>query len=155
MGKINAARDRADRAARLWAAAETMSEAYGTHLTRAARAVINYEGELAAARKQLGEIRWSAAWEDGRALTQEQAVAYALDDQADEPPQPPTYPAGLSAREVEVLRLVANGSTNAAVARELFLSTRTVDWHLSSIYSKLGLRSRTEAARFAVDQGLV
>ena len=60
-----------------------------------------------------------------------------------------------TSREMEVLRLVARGMTNAGVAENLFLSSRTVDWHLSSIYRKLGLHSRTEAARFASEHGLL
>jgi ATP/maltotriose-dependent transcriptional regulator MalT len=66
----------------------------------------------------------------------------------------PSYPGGLTAREVEVLRLVARGLTDAQVADELVLSRRTVSTHLSSIYSKLGIGSRSAATRFAVEQGL-
>lgn len=68
---------------------------------------------------------------------------------------PSNYPAGLSRREVEVLRLVANGLTDAGVAEQLFISPRTVGTHLTSIYTKLDVSSRTAAARFAVEQGLV
>ena len=66
----------------------------------------------------------------------------------------PAYPAGLSAREAEVLRLVAQGLTNAQVAERLFLSRRTVDQHLRSIYGKLGVNSRAAATAFAIDHGL-
>ena len=62
---------------------------------------------------------------------------------------------GVTGREAEVLALVARGLTNAEVAKELFISSCTVDWHLSSIYRKLGLHSRTEAARFASEHGLL
>jgi DNA-binding NarL/FixJ family response regulator len=65
------------------------------------------------------------------------------------------YPAGLTAREVEVLRLVARGLTNAQIAQELFLSPRTVNAHLNSIYHKLGVSSRTAATRFAGEHGLI
>jgi DNA-binding NarL/FixJ family response regulator len=65
------------------------------------------------------------------------------------------YPAGLTAREVEVLRLVAQGMTNAQVAQELYLSPRTVHRHLNSVYNKLGTNSRAAAARFAVEHGLL
>ncbi|MFL5806770.1 MAG: LuxR C-terminal-related transcriptional regulator [Roseiflexaceae bacterium] len=65
------------------------------------------------------------------------------------------YPAGLTAREVEVLRLVADGLTDAQVAERLVLSRRTVQTHLSSIYSKLQVNTRSAATRFAVEQGLV
>ena len=67
----------------------------------------------------------------------------------------PAYPAGLTAREVEVLRLVAEGLTDAKVAERLVLSRRTVQTHLSSIYSKLQVNTRSAATRFAVEHGLV
>jgi DNA-binding NarL/FixJ family response regulator len=65
------------------------------------------------------------------------------------------YPAGLTAREVEVLKLAARGLTNAQIAQELFLSPRTVHTHLNSIYHKLGVSSRTAATRFASEHGLI
>jgi predicted ATPase/DNA-binding CsgD family transcriptional regulator/predicted negative regulator of RcsB-dependent stress response len=65
------------------------------------------------------------------------------------------YPAGLTAREVEVLRLVAAGLTDVQVAERLVVSPRTVQTHLSSIYSKLQVNSRSAATRFAVENGLV
>jgi len=67
----------------------------------------------------------------------------------------PAYPSGLSMREVEVLRLVAGGLTNARVAEELVISTRTVNAHLRSIYNKLEVSSRTAATRFAIDHRLL
>jgi len=70
------------------------------------------------------------------------------------PPAAPSYPAGLSAREAEVLRLIAQGLTNRQVAEQLFLSPRTVGQHLRSIYNKLGVDNRTAAARFATDHGV-
>jgi DNA-binding CsgD family transcriptional regulator/tetratricopeptide (TPR) repeat protein len=66
-----------------------------------------------------------------------------------------TYPAGLTAREVEVLRLVAEGLTDAQVAERLFLSTRTVNQHLRTIYNKLGVSSRAAATRFVTERGLL
>jgi len=62
--------------------------------------------------------------------------------------------AGLSARELEVLRLVAAGKTNHAIAAELFLSDRTVERHVSNILSKLGVGSRTAAAAYAFERGI-
>ena len=89
-------------------------------------------------------------------MSPQQAIAYALEQEATpERAAPESYPAGLSAREVEVLRLVATGLTNAEVAEKLFLSSRTVDWYMSAIYRKLGIHSRTEAARFSVEHGLL
>ena len=65
------------------------------------------------------------------------------------------YPAGLTNREVEVLRLVAKGLTDAEEAGRLSISPRTVGQHLRSIYGKLEVRSRTEATRVAIEHGLV
>jgi DNA-binding CsgD family transcriptional regulator len=65
------------------------------------------------------------------------------------------YPGGMTAREVAVLRLVAEGLTNAQVAERLFLSPGTIHAHLSSIYGKLGVGSRAAATRFALEQHLV
>ena len=53
-----------------------------------------------------------------------------------------------------MLRLVAQGLTNAQVAERLSLSPRTVDRHLNSVYTKLGVASRSAATRFAVEHGL-
>jgi len=60
----------------------------------------------------------------------------------------------LSDREIEVLRLVAEGLTDAEVAERLYLSPRTVGGHLRSVYNKLGVSSRSAATRFAIEQGL-
>jgi DNA-binding NarL/FixJ family response regulator len=65
-----------------------------------------------------------------------------------------SYPAGLTAREAEVLQLVAQGLTDAQVAERLFVSPRTVGQHLRSIYNKLGVSTRLAAARFAIEHQL-
>jgi DNA-binding CsgD family transcriptional regulator len=66
----------------------------------------------------------------------------------------PRYPAGLTAREVEVLRLVSAGLTNPQVAERLYLSPRTIDAHLQRIYAKLDVSTRGAAVRFAVEHSL-
>jgi DNA-binding CsgD family transcriptional regulator len=70
----------------------------------------------------------------------------------------PTQPGdthGLSAREIEVLKLVAAGRTNHAIATELFLSERTVHRHVSNIFNKLGVNSRTAAASYGIQHHIV
>ena len=62
---------------------------------------------------------------------------------------------GLSAREVEVLRLVAAGLTNRAIAEALTISERTVDRHVSNIFTKLDVSTRAAATAFAYEHGLV
>ncbi|HEX6231417.1 MAG TPA: HD domain-containing phosphohydrolase [Actinomycetota bacterium] len=65
------------------------------------------------------------------------------------------WPADLSDREVEVLRLVARGSSNAAIAEELVISRRTAEHHVQHIYGKIGVSTRAAAAMFAMEHGLL
>ena len=144
------------RAARLWGAEEALLEkledAVYTYLPDRAL----HRSQVAAARSQVDEAAWTAAWTEGRAMSLEQAVSYALEQEpASDPAAPEPHLAGLSAREVDVLRLVATGLTNAEVADRLFLSSRTVDWHMGSIYRKLEIHSRAEATRFAAEHGFL
>ncbi len=69
-------------------------------------------------------------------------------------PGSPALPAGLSARQAQVLRFVAAGKSNRAIATELVLSEKTVENHLTSIYSKIGAVNRASATAFAVRHGL-
>ena len=160
MGGVAFERGHPIRAARLWGAAEAQREVIGLPLSYFDLAHSGYEARLAAARSQLEETAWEATWAEGRAMSPEQAIEYALSEE--EPSatgqaslsSAPEHPAGLTSREVEVLGLVAAGMTSAQVATELFLSPRTVEAHLASIYHKLGVTSRTAAIRFALEQGL-
>lgn len=111
------------------------------------------------ARSNLGAQAFADAWARGEALSLEEAVeladrvvgAWAEDASAAEPPQD-GY--GLSQREREVLRLLAMGKSNRAIAEELFISVPTVKVHVRSILTKLGLESRTAAAAFAIHHHL-
>ncbi|HEY6928587.1 MAG TPA: LuxR C-terminal-related transcriptional regulator [Thermoanaerobaculia bacterium] len=71
------------------------------------------------------------------------------------PATQPSRPHRLSARELQVLRLVASGKTNKAIAAELFLSEKTVDRHLSNIFDKLDVSSRSAATAFAYEHSLI
>ena len=62
--------------------------------------------------------------------------------------------ASLTARELEILRMVASGASNAAIARELWVAQQTVKFHLSNVYRKLGVANRTEASHYAHVNGL-
>src|SRR5262249_36000936 len=83
------------------------------------------------------------------ALTRIERLAARLDGIPERPP------AGLTQREAEVLRLVAAGLTNARVAEQLSLSPRTVNAHLTAIYTKLNVSSRAAAIRFALEHDLL
>ncbi|MDX6681800.1 MAG: two-component system, NarL family, response regulator NreC [Solirubrobacteraceae bacterium] len=74
---------------------------------------------------------------------------------AAEPPQPSGPPDDLSEREVEVLRMIALGHTNAEIAAQLYLSIRTVESHRAHIQQKLRRSSRADLVRYALDHGLV
>ncbi|GAA1606848.1 HD domain-containing protein [Kribbella sancticallisti] len=80
------------------------------------------------------------------------AVLEAAGQQA--PGRLTSRPAGLSEREVEVLRLLARGRSNAEIARELVVSPRTAEHHVQHIYGKIGVSTRAAAALFAMQHGL-
>jgi ATP/maltotriose-dependent transcriptional regulator MalT len=154
-GVANQARQPA-RAARLLAAAQKLREAAGTPSPSAIGA--DFEHNAAGARAQLDEAAYAAAWAEGRALSLDQAIAEARSLTVPPPARATTrkgHPAGLTAREVDVLRLVAQGLTNAQVADALVIAPRTVNVHLTSIYGKLGVSSRTAATRYAIEHQLV
>lgn len=95
------------------------------------------------------------------ALTASEAGT-SLEQVSVKPPSPtaksgpsPTYPDELTAREVEVLRLVAQGWTDAQTAEQLVISARTVNAHVTSIYRKIGVSSRSGATRYAIEKKLL
>ena len=158
-GSVASLRGEPDRAARLWGAAEALGETAAIPVIPMIRSHHEYEDHLARARSLLTEEAWLQAWAEGRDLSPEQAIEYALEppsETAEEAEAPGTsYPADLSAREVEVLRLAASGMTNARIAEELYISPRTVNAHMGSVYHKIGSSTRAEAARFASEHGLL
>jgi DNA-binding NarL/FixJ family response regulator len=101
-------------------------------------------------------------FKDGRAMSLEEAIGYALSDEEDVVPSSPTpeqsrseQPPALTRREEEVATLVARGLTNRQIASELHLSERTVENHVSNILDKLRLVSRAEIAAWATQQRLI
>jgi DNA-binding CsgD family transcriptional regulator len=162
---VAAAQGATVRAARAWGMAEALRNAVGVPISPVERA--NYERSVTAAHARLGEKAFASAWAEGRAMTSEQVFAMlerismpveAIDAQSPalmKPPLSPTYPSDLTAREVEVLQLLATGLTSAQIAEKLVISLLTVNTHVRSIYSKLGVTSRSAATRHAIEHKLV
>jgi predicted ATPase/DNA-binding CsgD family transcriptional regulator len=138
----------ADLAARLYGAADGLREQAGRPVQPLYRA--EFERDAAFARRALGDEAFAEAWARGRQQPIEEIVAEALAQQT--APPPPRAP--LTPRETEVLRLVATGLSDAAIAETLFLSIRTVENHVARSLTKLGVNSRAAAAAAARDAGL-
>jgi predicted ATPase/DNA-binding CsgD family transcriptional regulator len=156
MACVAALRGDAARAARLWGAAEALGESIGLPLSSFDRSHPDYEARLDTVRSRLNdEAAWQAARAEGRAMTTEEAIEYALDvrQAALETTHDSSRSSLLSAREAEILALVAQGLTNPQIARRLYLSPRTVGQHLRSVYRKLGVSSRAAAVREASRRG--
>jgi DNA-binding CsgD family transcriptional regulator/tetratricopeptide (TPR) repeat protein len=154
-----------ERAAHLYAAAQAIFDLNRGTLALTFTTPHDFQQQIEGLRTRLGDKDFAANWAIGEAMTRERVIEYAL-AAADAPkteelpaqPQPvvpPPLPAGLTAREVEVLRLLAQGLSYAQIAGRLVISRRTVNAHLTSIYGKLGVTSRMAAARFASDNNLV
>ncbi|MEZ4736315.1 MAG: LuxR C-terminal-related transcriptional regulator [Caldilineaceae bacterium] len=146
-------------ATRFFAAADAMRTAIGA-ATPAARQSIR-RAALETLQRHLDGQTFATAWTEGQRLTLEEILVQPRPiQQALHPPQPPTstpaFPlVSLTRREREVLRLLTQGLTDAQIAEALVISPHTVHTHLSTIYSKLGVSSRTAAAHVAVQQQLV
>ena len=158
MARAAAATGQPRRAARLLGAAEAYGEAIGVSIQMGERE--GFERAVTQARGALGEAGLVAELAGGRTLPPEQAVAEALAPPT-EPEQAPapahTSPANrfrLTRREREVLTLLAQRRTNKEIAEALFVSSRTIQTHTISIFAKLGVENRREAAALAVRHGL-
>jgi DNA-binding NarL/FixJ family response regulator len=155
LGAVAAATGRPEQAARLFGASEAMREAQGVVLMPRERDRL--ERAMAPARAQLTEAAFTAAWAIGRALPVDQVIAEALAvaeevAAADVPNTVARH--GLSPRELEVLRLLAEGRSNREIADGLSLSERTIENHVLHILTKLSLSSRTAATAYAIRHGL-
>jgi predicted ATPase/DNA-binding NarL/FixJ family response regulator len=107
-----------------------------------------YDTSVAALREVMGDNAFEEAWAAGAALSADEAIAYAQRGRG-ERKRPSTGWAALTPAEINVVRLVSEGLPNKDVAARLFVSTRTVQAHLSNVYNKLGLRSRVQLAQEA------
>jgi predicted ATPase/DNA-binding CsgD family transcriptional regulator len=153
-GHLCAATGRAGEAVTVWAARAECSRQLG--LIDQVGDVRRREEPLRKARQTLGDTRTRAAENRGAAMGLATAAEYALLLAAPGPqPAAPPELAGLSARERELVTLVARGHTNAQIAAELFISVRTVSSHLDRIRDKTGYRRRTDLTRLALAAGLV
>jgi DNA-binding CsgD family transcriptional regulator len=115
---------------------------------------------MAEARTKLAEPAFPVTWDEGLALPLTDAVADALALAASiTVPPPPVHGdaavLGLTPRELDVLRLLAQGHSDKEIAAVLFIGTRTVQTHVGNLFAKLGVNGRTEAAAVAVRRGLV
>lgn len=108
-----------------------------------------------AARTRFLLARSYAACGDTEAAAREEAAARACFDRLGVRDPGLSPAAGLSARELEVIRLLASGMSNREIAQALVLSHKTVARHLSNIFAKIGCNSRTAAAAYAYDNGLM
>jgi predicted ATPase/DNA-binding CsgD family transcriptional regulator len=146
----------------LWGAAENIRTAIGTPLPVVEQPFS--ENAWRTVQAKMGEKAFLAALAAARVMTLEQALSLwermlPLSSQKQIFSQPAvrtaTYPDGLTAREVEVLRLVARGATDVQVAEQLVISPRTVNTHLTSIYSKIQVSSRSAATRYAIEHHFI
>jgi DNA-binding CsgD family transcriptional regulator len=165
LGRLAALMTRWEDAARHFDQALTMNERMGlkpwiAHTLRAYAHLLvsrpnRAAGELARAREMLEQavaIYAETTVERGKA----EAIALLADRRlATVQPRSRAYADRLTEREVEVLRLVADGSTNREIADRLFLSVRTVERHIANIYAKTGIHDRRSARRYALDHGLI
>lgn len=150
------------RAARLCGAAEQILDSVGA--TPSPTGQTNFERAASAAREGLEEAEFELAWAEGRVMSPDQVLA---DIEADIPIPPESdalktgaqrrtgVPLGLTAREIEVMRLLVEGRSDRQIAEALFISHRTVNSHVAHILAKLGVSARAEAAAEAVRLRLV
>ncbi|MDP9021852.1 MAG: LuxR C-terminal-related transcriptional regulator [Actinomycetota bacterium] len=145
------ARDQPDQALRLLAAAERFHD--DTGIVRLPVQAERAERHTAAARAQLDPDDAEAYWAEGTQLSLDEAVAYARRGRG-ERARPQVGWAALTPTEREIVRLVAEGHTNAEIGERVFVSIHTVKKHLSHVYAKVGLDGRAELVAVAARRDL-
>ncbi len=132
-----------ERAARLCGAIHAVMQRVGTALTPGGRE--NHETASREARTALGAERFDRLWQEGRSTPPADFLAEALAATSAQP----AAGSSLTRREREVLAVLTRGLTNQEIANQLSISVHTVERHITNLYTKLGVRSRTEAAHWA------
>lgn len=167
MGKIALSRERVTRAVLLFGAADALRTMNG-HRNPIRMEQSSYEQALLAARTQLGETAFTALWKDGMSMTVQQVLVAEEHLSVEKPRKTPflsskkltvhnkartiaTTSICLSTREMQVLRLLAEGLKNSQIAEKLTISPNTVGIHVQAIYGKLGISSRAEATRYVIE----
>jgi DNA-binding CsgD family transcriptional regulator len=133
-------------AARLFGTAEAIRQRTGEVRFQIYQA--GYESSVAALRDALGDTEFDCAWAEGAALSTEEAIAYVQRGRG-ERKRPASGWGALTPTERDVVRLVSEGLGNNDIASRLFVSPRTVQTHLTHVYTKLGLTSRVQLAQEA------
>jgi predicted ATPase/DNA-binding CsgD family transcriptional regulator len=133
-------------AGRLFGAAEAIRQRTGEVRFHSYQA--GYEASVAALRHAMGNGDFDAAWAEGAALSTELAIAYAQRGRG-ERKRPSSGWASLTQAERDVVRLVSEGLANKEIATRLFVSPRTVQTHLTHVYTKLGFTSRVQLGQEA------
>ncbi|OBJ17895.1 helix-turn-helix transcriptional regulator [Mycobacterium colombiense] len=136
-------------AARILGAAEAIRQ----HAGQVRLPVYNagFEAAIHAVRDALGQADFDTAWAEGAALSAEEAIAYAQRGRG-ERKRPSNGWASLTPTELDVVRLVSEGLSNNDIAARLFVSPRTVQTHLTHVYTKLGVKSRVQLVQEATRQ---
>lgn len=111
-----------------------------------------YEASVAELRDAMDEKEFESAWSEGAALSMEEAIAYAQRRRGGRK-RPASGWGSLTPTERDVVRLVSEGLANKDIATRLFVSPRTVQTHLTHVYTKLGLTSRVQLAQEAARHG--
>ena len=133
-------------AARLFASAEAARKHMGIAQFKVLEA--GDQPRIAAVRDALGDNDFDSAWAEGTALSMEEAIAYAQRGRGERKRAESGW-GSLTPAELDVVRLVCEGLGNKEVAARLFISPRTVQAHLTHVYTKLGLTSRVQLAQEA------
>jgi predicted ATPase/class 3 adenylate cyclase/DNA-binding CsgD family transcriptional regulator len=133
-------------ATRLFAAAERIRQRIGAVRFKIYDA--DYQASVASLRDAMGDSDFDSAWAEGAALSTEEAIAYAKRGRGQRK-RPANGWASLTPTERDVVRLVSEGLANKDIATRLFVSPRTVQTHLTHVYTKLGLTSRVQLAQEA------